>query len=74
MQLFDDTAGEPVVTLDAVNGMVAIRDYVRGDGEASCGAAACPTTDIANYHGTTTTHIISYVMLQIPVETWVCGD
>ncbi|KAJ7210082.1 hypothetical protein GGX14DRAFT_394878 [Mycena pura] len=59
MQLFDDTAGEPVVTLDAVSGTVAIHDFVRGDGEASCGAKACPTTDITNYHGTTTTHTIS---------------
>ncbi|KAJ6493381.1 hypothetical protein C8R45DRAFT_900784 [Mycena sanguinolenta] len=59
MQLFDDTAGEPVITLDAVSGTVVIHDYVRGNGEASCGAAACPTTNITNYHGTTTTHTIS---------------
>ncbi|KAF7304073.1 hypothetical protein MIND_00638800 [Mycena indigotica] len=59
MQLFDDTAGSPVITLDAVNDMVSIHDYVRGDGESSCGSAACPTTAIANYHGTTVTHTIS---------------
>nr|GAT52645.1 predicted protein [Mycena chlorophos] len=59
MQLFDDAAGEPVITLDAVNGQIQIHDYVRGNGEASCGSAACPSTNIANYHGTTVTHTIS---------------
>ncbi|KAF7304535.1 hypothetical protein HMN09_00856200 [Mycena chlorophos] len=59
MQLFDDTAGEPVITLDAVNGLVEIHDYVRGDGESSCGFAACPSSNITNYHGTTVTHAIS---------------
>ncbi|KAJ7063991.1 hypothetical protein C8F01DRAFT_1130052 [Mycena amicta] len=59
MQLFDEVASTPVITLDAVSGTVSIHDFVRGDGEASCGAALCPTTDIANYHGTTVTHTIS---------------
>ncbi|KAJ7215422.1 hypothetical protein GGX14DRAFT_608302 [Mycena pura] len=58
MQLFDDTAGEPVMTLDAVSGTVTIHDFVHGDGEASCGAKACPTTDIANYYETTTTYYL----------------
>ncbi|KAF8173520.1 hypothetical protein K438DRAFT_1610724, partial [Mycena galopus ATCC 62051] len=59
MQAFSESDGEPLVTLDAVNGDLSIKDYVRGDGEASCGAATCPTTDLANYHGKTTTHTIS---------------
>ncbi|KAF7354012.1 DOMON domain-containing protein [Mycena venus] len=59
MQAFGVSEDGPLVTLDAVSDTLRIKDYVRGTGGTSCGSAACPTTDLANYHGTTTTHHIS---------------
>ncbi|KAF7374270.1 DOMON domain-containing protein [Mycena sanguinolenta] len=59
MQAFGVSENNPLVTLDAVSGTLRIKDYVRGTGGPSCGSIACPTTDLANYHGTTTTHHIS---------------
>jgi hypothetical protein len=40
-------------------GDLRIKDYVRGTGGTSCGTIDCPTTDLTNYAGTTTTHTIS---------------
>ncbi|KAJ7084612.1 hypothetical protein B0H15DRAFT_802374 [Mycena belliarum] len=59
MQAFGVSENSPLVTLDAVSGTLRIKDYVRGSGGSSCGAASCPKTDLANYHGKTTTHHIS---------------
>ncbi|KAJ7243056.1 hypothetical protein C8J57DRAFT_67317 [Mycena rebaudengoi] len=59
MQVFGVSENGPLVTLDAEGTTLRIKDYVRGTGGASCGSAACPTTDLDNYHGKTTTHHIS---------------
>ncbi|KAK7036142.1 DOMON domain-containing protein [Favolaschia claudopus] len=59
MQAFGVVENNPLVTLDAESGTLRIKDYVRGTGGTSCGSAACPTTNLANYHGTTATHHIS---------------
>ncbi|KAF8195211.1 hypothetical protein K438DRAFT_1968541 [Mycena galopus ATCC 62051] len=59
MQAFGVSENGPLVTLDAESGTLRIKDYVRGTGGTSCGSAACPTTNLANYHGQTTTHTIS---------------
>ncbi|KAJ7029708.1 hypothetical protein C8F04DRAFT_744357 [Mycena alexandri] len=59
MQAFGVSENNPLVTLDAESGTLRIKDYVRGTGGTSCGSAACPTTDLDNYHGKTTTHQIS---------------
>ncbi|KAJ7663652.1 hypothetical protein B0H17DRAFT_1143896 [Mycena rosella] len=52
MQVFGVAENNPLVTLDVVAGTLRIKDYVRGN-------AACPTTDLGNYHGLTSTHRIS---------------
>ncbi|KAJ7184719.1 hypothetical protein C8R46DRAFT_465675 [Mycena filopes] len=59
MQAFGVVENNPLVTLDAEGGTLRMKDYVRGTGGSSCGAAACPTTDLDNYHGKTTKHQIS---------------
>ncbi|KAJ7218256.1 hypothetical protein B0H12DRAFT_329232 [Mycena haematopus] len=59
MQAFGVVEDNPLVTLDAVSGTLRIKDYVRGTGGPSCGSVACPTTNLSNYHGVTTTHHIS---------------
>ncbi|KAJ7192698.1 hypothetical protein GGX14DRAFT_506315 [Mycena pura] len=59
MQAFGVSENGPLVTLDAEAGTLRIKDYVRGTGGASCGSVTCPTTNLANYHGTTTTHHLS---------------
>ncbi|KAJ7364868.1 hypothetical protein DFH08DRAFT_766590 [Mycena albidolilacea] len=59
MQAFGVSENNPLVALDAVDGTLRIKDYVRGTGRPSCGSVACPSTDLANYHGTTTMHHIS---------------
>ncbi|KAJ7142483.1 hypothetical protein C8R44DRAFT_865821 [Mycena epipterygia] len=59
MQAFGVSEDGPLVTLDAEAGTLRIKDYVRGTGGTSCGSAACPTTNLDNYHGTTTMHHIS---------------
>ncbi|KAJ7473370.1 hypothetical protein FB451DRAFT_1133895 [Mycena latifolia] len=59
MQAFGVVENNPLVTLDAVSSTLRIKDYVRGTGGPSCGSIACPSTDLDNYHGTTTTHHIS---------------
>jgi hypothetical protein len=52
MQIFDQVAGSPIVTLDAANKAITIDDNVR---TPSCGSS-CPTTQITNYSGKTTLH------------------
>ncbi|KAJ6601675.1 hypothetical protein B0H10DRAFT_1823609, partial [Mycena sp. CBHHK59/15] len=59
MQAFGVSEDGPLVTLDAESGTLRIKDYVRGTGGPSCGSEDCPTTDLANYHGSATTHQIS---------------
>ncbi|KAJ6512547.1 hypothetical protein C8R45DRAFT_813063 [Mycena sanguinolenta] len=51
MQAFGSNEDGPLVTLDAVSGTLGIKNYFRD--------TAGPTTDLANYHGKTTTHHIS---------------
>ncbi|KAI0795130.1 hypothetical protein C8Q75DRAFT_530421 [Abortiporus biennis] len=53
MQVFSDGQGEPVVTLDAVNGQLAIVDVARG-----CTTNKCPAVAISQFTDRTTLHTI----------------
>ncbi|KAJ7936579.1 hypothetical protein B0H13DRAFT_1589569 [Mycena leptocephala] len=59
MQVFGVAENGPLVTLDAVDDVLRIKDYVRGTGGSSCGITVCPTVNIEDYYGTTTIHSIS---------------
>ncbi|KAF7376937.1 DOMON domain-containing protein [Mycena sanguinolenta] len=52
MQAFGVAENGPLVTLDAENGVLRIKDYVRG-------STGCPRTKLEEYHGKTTTHHVS---------------
>ncbi|KAJ7940092.1 hypothetical protein B0H13DRAFT_2300162 [Mycena leptocephala] len=56
MQVFDAVKNGPLVTLDAVSGILRIKDYVRGIGGTSCGTITYPEIELHNYLGTTTTY------------------
>ncbi|KAJ7877202.1 hypothetical protein B0H14DRAFT_3784418, partial [Mycena olivaceomarginata] len=56
MLVFGVVEDSLLVTLDAVNNVLRIKDYVRGTGDKSCGTMDCPTANLTTYFGTTTTH------------------
>ncbi|KZS93834.1 hypothetical protein SISNIDRAFT_383254, partial [Sistotremastrum niveocremeum HHB9708] len=51
MQIFDESGGTPVITLDALSNKLQIQDYAR----SSCGGK-CPSVALNTYHGRTTLH------------------
>ncbi|KZS93859.1 hypothetical protein SISNIDRAFT_410813 [Sistotremastrum niveocremeum HHB9708] len=53
MQVFDETADGPVVTLDAVSNKLSIKDYATA--RTDCGGT-CPSVALTNYNGITTLH------------------
>ncbi|KAJ7612258.1 hypothetical protein FB45DRAFT_1065596 [Roridomyces roridus] len=59
MQAFGVSEDNPLVTLDAVDGDLRIKDYVRGTGGPQCGAIKCPSVNLTEYEGRTTVHSIS---------------
>ncbi|KAF5375953.1 hypothetical protein D9615_008154 [Tricholomella constricta] len=54
MQLFSRGDGSPIITLDAVNGQIKIKDYKR-----DCLTTGCPAIPLASFTDRTTVHFVT---------------
>ncbi|KAF5375908.1 hypothetical protein D9615_008163 [Tricholomella constricta] len=54
MQLFSRGDGSPIITLDAVNGQIKIKDYKR-----DCVTTGCPSIPLASFTDRTTVHFVT---------------